>query len=354
MALEPWQLFQDSRTGNLGYKDSSGRITVPAILGQPTSARRFHHVVAAFEADTSDTPNRSLTCFLRRDGSSFGHDSVPLLSDFTPPCESEGTILFQDPASRRFGYFDSTGRVLIPARFMDAGDFHGGHAVVLPEGKRLCGDGKEWSARNACEHWTWSGVRQLIDRTGNTVVDSFNLPLEAVPDWRRIRRTATEPDTTRLRLRTVTGDILSLPDHLREFKAWFAVALPRMRTQGADRRDFLPLLYVAPHRDWQSARIAKAREGTWPMTNPVKFLAADDKRFRRFLSGLDRKPARLDISTGSGFLHAAELGLQDDCGNPDPVDHPVFEVRSLDPGGLILRSIFFVRTPQGFRIAEVD
>lgn len=111
---------------------------------------------------------------------------MPLLSDITTPCESEGSILFQDSASQRYGFFDSTGHILIPARFMDAGSFHGGYAVVLPEGKRLCGDGN------------------------------------------------------------------------------------------------------------------------------------------------------------------------DDCGNPDPVDHPVFEVRSLDPGGLILRSIFFVGTPQGFRIAEVD
>lgn len=353
MAHEPWHLFQDSHTGNLGYKDASGRVTVPAILGQPTSARRFHHVVAAFEADTSDTPNRSLAYFLRRDGSTFGHDSVPLLSDFTTPCESEGTILFQDSATQRYGFFDSTGHILIPARFMDAGSFHGGYAVVLPEGKRLCGDGKEWSARNACEHWYWKGTRKLIDRKGRIVVDSFALPLVAVPDWRRARRTATEPDTTRLRFRTVTGDILSLPDHLREFKAWLTVALPRMRTQGAGRRDFLPQFFIAPHRDWQSARIAKAREGTWPMTDPVKFLATDGKRFKKFLSRIDRKPARLDISTGS-FLHAAELGLQDDCGNPDPVDHPVFEVRSLDPGGLILRSIFFAGTPLGFRIAEVD
>lgn len=278
---------------------------------------------------------------------------MPLLSDFTTPCESEGTILFQDSASQRYGYFDSTGHILIPARFMDAGSFHGGYAVVLPEGKRLCGDGKEWSSRNACEHWYWKGTRKLIDRKGRIVVDSFALPLEAVPDWRRARRTATEPDTTRLRFRTVTGDILSLPDHLREFKAWLTVALPRMRTQGAGRRDFLPQFFIAPHRDWQTARIAKAREGTWPMTDPVKFLATDGKRFRKFLSRIDRKPARMDISIGS-FLHAAELGLQDDCGNPDPVDHPVFEVRSLDPGGLILRSIFFAGTPLGFRIAEVD
>ena len=353
-AREPWHLFEDSLTGNLGYKDSSGRITVAAIFAQPTSARRFHHVVAAFEADTSDLPVRSPSYFLRRDGSTFGHDSVPILHDFTPPCESEGTILFQDSATRRFGYFDSTGRILIPARFMDASSFHGGYAVVLPEGKRLCGSGKEWSPSHACEHWTWSGTRQLIDRHGNTVIDSFVMPDGAIPDWHRANRSASGTDPNHLRFRTVTGDTLSVPDHLREFEGWLAEAFPRMRTRGADRQDFLPNFYVTPHRDWQSARIAKAREGCWPTTNPVKFLAADGRKFRKLISRMDREPARLDLSTGSGFLHAAELGLEGDCGNPDPVNHPVFEVRSIDPGGLILRSVFFARTPHGFLIAEID
>lgn len=353
-AEAPWHLFDDSHTGNLGYRDGAGRTMVPAIFSQPTSARVFHNVVAVFEADTSDAPSRPRAYFLRRDGSTFGQDSVPILADFTPPCESEGTILFQDSKTNRLGYFDSTGVVTIPARYLDAGSFHGGYAVVLEDGQRLCGDGKEWSSRNACEHWYWKGVPKLIDRQGRTVIDSFALPPEALPDWLRARRSPSESDTTRHRLRTATGDVLSFPDHLREFNVWLAIAFPRMRSQGANRQDFLPLFHIAPHRKWQSARIAKARPDRWPITNPVKFLATDGKRFRKLLSQMDREPARLDISTGSGFMHAAELGLEDDCGNPDPMNHPIFEVRSLDPGGLLLRSLFFVRTPRGFRIAEID
>lgn len=354
LAQEPWHLFEDSATGNLGYRDAAGRTTVPALLSQPTSARVFRNVVAVFEADTSDTASRSQVHFLRRDGSAFGHDSVPLLGEFTPPCESEGTILFQDPATRRLGYFDSTGKVAIPARYMDAGGFHGGYAVVLPEGRRRCADGKAWSVRDACEHWSWEGAYQLIDRRGAVVVDSFRLPPEAVPDWLRGRRGAFEPDTARLRLRTVDGNVLSFPDHLREFRAWFAAALPRLRRKGARRDDFLPRIYVSPDREWRSAKLAKGREGSWPGTDPVKFAKADGRRFARFLAAIDRRPARMDVVEGGSFLHAAELGLQDDCGNPDPVHRPVFEVRSLAPDGLLLRSLTFVRTPQGFRIAEVD
>jgi len=354
LAQEPWHLFEDPRTGNLGYRDASGRVTVPALLSQPTSARVFRNVVAVFEADTSDTTTRSRTHFLRRDGSVFGHDSVPLLGEFTPPCESEGTILFQDAASGRLGYFDSAGKVTIPARYLDASSFRGGYASVLPEGRKLCGDGKPWSTRTACEHWSWEGAFQLIDRQGNLVVDSFSLPPEAVPDWLHGRRAASEPDSARLRLRTVDGGVLSFPDHLREFRTWFARALPRLRRGGARRDDFLPRLYVSPYRQWKSAKGASLREGSWPVTDPVKFTGADGRRFARLLASLDRRPARMDIVAVDGFLHAAELGLQDDCGNPDPVRHPSFEVRSLDPHGLLLRSLVFVRTPGGFRIAEVD
>jgi WG containing repeat len=353
-AEAPWHLFEDSRTGNLGYQDAAGRTMVPAIFSQPTSARVFHNVVAVFEADTSDAPSRSRVYFLHRNGLTFGHDSVPLLAEFTPPCESEGTILFQDSKSDRFGYFDSTGMVTIPARYLDAGSFHGGYAVVLENGQRLCGDGKEWSSRNACEHWYWKGVRKLIDRQGRTVIDSFVLPQQALPDWLHVRRSASDPDTTRHRLRTVTGEVLSFPDHLREFRAWFSSAFPRMRKKGAAPSDFLPRLYLSPHRDWRTARRSGAREGSWPVTDPVKFLRTDGPRLVRFLDRLDRSPSSLDIAACDGFLHAAELGLQDACGNPDPVHHPSFEVRSIAPDGLLLRSVIFVRAPEGFRIAEID
>lgn len=90
----------------------------------------------------------------------------------------------------------STGKVVIPARFVNADRFRGGYAVAMEEGALLCEDGRPRRRGNPCEHPHWNGPSVLIDRSGVVVARPFVLRRNASPDWSRAKVVETEPDTT--------------------------------------------------------------------------------------------------------------------------------------------------------------
>ncbi len=352
----PWHAFTDTLTGNVGFKDASGKVRVPAKYSMPTSAKVFRNVIAVALEDTA-TGKRNMH-YLRRDGSTFGHDSVPILPDIYLPCEEEGRILFKDGKSDRpgfydstdrLGYFDSAGKVAIPARFVDADRFRGGYAVVLEMGTLLCEDGKKWHSKKPCEHPRWDGQWALIDRDGKVVARPFETALIGTVDWLAARVVGAEPDTNRVRIPLLDGRILSILDIERDFRAWFSKALPTWKGPGIGKALFHRKVYPTPNSRWKFPQRPTEEGSNWSARTPSQFLSENGKELAALLDTFQRNTSSLTYSANETPV----FDMLDDCGQADRFHFPTVLV-TWDPGDNVSRrEILFVRTSEGYRIIEV-
>lgn len=357
----PWHAFTDSLTEMVGFKDASGKVRVPARYSNLTSAVVFRNVVAVAQEEPATGKLRMH--YLRRDGSTFGHDSVPFLPDLYLPCEEEGRILFHGGKSHqagssdstdRLGYFDSTGKVAIPARFVVANRFQGGYAVVMEEGVRKCGDGSPWTKSRGCEHWYWAGERELIDRDGKVMARPFDLDDGRSPDWTRAKVVESEPDTGKIRIPLLDGRILSIPDIERDFSAWFTKALPAWKGPAVGKALFFRSVYSSEDSQWILPSPPNIPETVWSKLGPDQLLASNRKRFTSLLDSFRQHLPDLRYMAQEDPQFGATVGMIDDCGQADRLHHPTVRV-TWDPGDNVSRrEILFVRTSEGYRIIEVQ
>lgn len=356
----PWYSFTDTLTEQIGFKDASGKVRVPAKYSMPTSAHVFRNVIAVALEDTA-TGKRNMH-YLRRDGSTFGHDSVPILPDIYLPCEEEGRILFKDGRSDRpgfsdsadrLGYFDSVGKVAIPARFVDADRFRGGWAVAMEHGTLRCEDGRKWRRNKPCEHPHWDGEWVLIDREGKVVARPFETALIGTSDWLAARVVDVEPDTNRIRIPLLDGRILSVPDIEREFRTWFSRELPSWQGAKIGQSLFFKKIYSSAESYWNLTPHPNLPNSAWSELSPSRFLAQNRKRFAGLVDTFRQHLPELRYSAHEEPLYGHKWGMLDGCGHADPIHFPAVRV-TWDPGDNVSRrELLFVRTSAGYKIIEV-
>ncbi|GAA3927196.1 WG repeat-containing protein [Hymenobacter algoricola] len=256
---EVWTQFTKGRQGKArhGYQDADGHIRVPAKFGGFTRAQNFRHIIAVSEATIRTS------YYLLKNGRQVGRDSVYMF-DFTFDCESEGKIRFKSQKHNRVGFFDSQGRVVIPAIYNAATPFHNGLAFGLIGARAECMSGEADTMR--CEHPGWVGGRTvLLNERNEIVVDSLPGHKWAGLNPYSLQVNTPTPDTaTSLTFRAVNGDRYSFVDYEKEFTQWlYTVFVPAVRTGEANK--------VAPLCFTELAASARPFNG-WPHFERAEFV----------------------------------------------------------------------------------
>lgn len=132
--------FEDEPSGLWGYRDQAGRVVIqPRYVMAQDFARGAG---TAIDADGWALIDPTGAVLLRP----FNFDNGP------DPFE-EGLARYVDSAGR-FGFYDETGKIVIPARFDFAGQFEDGAAPVcmecklIPEGEHRRVSGGRWGRIN--------------------------------------------------------------------------------------------------------------------------------------------------------------------------------------------------------------
>jgi hypothetical protein len=180
-----WVSFKDEKDDELiGYKDLNGEIKIEPKFTFLTSSIVFENIIPVFEKTNVKNKDDFETTqyYLLKNGKKIGVDSL-YVSDFALDCENEDKIRFRDPKTDKVGFFDKNGKVIIPAIYNDAREFHNGLAIVIKDAKRICWEGKEYSKENQCEHWSWIGNTQIINNQNELILDNVDLEEFQNIDW---------------------------------------------------------------------------------------------------------------------------------------------------------------------------
>ena len=152
-----WYPFFKNNSNTMGFKDKNGKVMIKPKFFAPFSTGNFNNIYAVNEIDGDEY-------YLLKNGNKVGKDSVYIF-DTEYAKESEGKIKFRDKKTDKVGFFDKNGKVIIPAIYNDAGDFHNGLAMIIKNGVRKCwreDNGKQPEYPN-CEHWSWEGKTMMIN-----------------------------------------------------------------------------------------------------------------------------------------------------------------------------------------------
>ncbi len=255
----PWTQFSVQAHGEYqyGYRDTSGRVRIPAKFGGLTNARTFRHIMAVSESKSNQD------YYLLKNGRTVGHDSV-FVFDYQYDCESEGKIRFKDVRRNRVGFFDQLGRVVIPALYNYVTPFHNGLAVALIGARQMCGSGFDTLR---CEHPSWAGGRTVLLNARNEVLAELPThPRAGHVNWYSLKINDPTPDTaTTVTLEAVNGNRYTFTDYKKEFTQWlYNVFIPAVHRDEAAQVRALCFTDLA---------VSARPFGGWPHFTPATFVA---------------------------------------------------------------------------------
>lgn len=156
-----WYSFYNSDSTKIGFKDADGKIKIePKFEYAMMSSDVFKDVIAVWDYGENYSGEQY---YLNKNGKKFGKDSLYVF-DFLFAEESEGKIKFRDEKTDKVGFFNKNGKVVIPAIYNDAGDFHNGITMIMKDAMRKCwkDNGKQPEYPD-CEHWSWEGKTMVIN-----------------------------------------------------------------------------------------------------------------------------------------------------------------------------------------------
>lgn len=230
-----WYGFYNSDSTKIGFKDVKGNIKIEPKFQPAMMSQVFKNVIAVLEYAGN---NRNEQYYLNKNGKKFGKDSVYIF-DFEYAVESEGKIKFRDRKTDKVGFFDNTGKVVIPAIYNDAGDFHNGIAMIMKDGVRKC-----WKEDNGnqpeypnCEHWSWEGKTMMINTKNQELFEIPEKYLNISIDYDNIYKNfklneKVSPDIY-TSYKGNDGNMYSFYNSEKDFKKWFeTVFLPNFKTYG--------------------------------------------------------------------------------------------------------------------------
>ncbi len=196
-----------------GFKNEQGKVMISPKFKGFTWAKKFKNIIAVMEGTDFDS-----AYYLLKNGTKVGKDSV-YIWDMAFDCESEGMIRFRDPKTDKVGFFDSNGKVAIPALYAEALSFHNGVAVVY-DGERMCEDGTVYDKNNPCDHWILSENTNtlLIDKKNNILINDFKY------NFKIDLYSMKENDTTALPYRLTqvgsNNNYYSFNNYEKQFEIW--------------------------------------------------------------------------------------------------------------------------------------
>ncbi|GGP05580.1 hypothetical protein GCM10010992_22230 [Cloacibacterium rupense] len=165
-----WYPFFKNNSNTMGFKDKNGKVMIKPKFFAPFSTGNFNNIYAVNEIDGDEY-------YLLKNGNKVGKDSVYVF-DTEYAKESEGKIKFRDKKTDKVGFFDKNGKVIIPAIYNDAGDFHNNIALVIKDAHKQKWESKSKSENHEgdCNHWSWKGGKTLAINTSGSIL--FEIPLD--------------------------------------------------------------------------------------------------------------------------------------------------------------------------------
>ncbi len=207
-ATEPWFVFEDPKSGLLGYKDKRGHLRV---------APTFHMAPARFDNIIGVIGKDYQASYLFKHAKPV-HNKL-YFYDNSPDCESEGTIRFKDKG--KVGILSKEGNVLIPAIYSAITPVKNHLFMALYNAKKVCHDGKDYNDNKPCEHPFFQGGKTFLMHDSNRViVENFTYTTDL--NWYDYE-VGYRPSSHPLRdsFKGVDGKYYTFKNSKKEFEAWF-------------------------------------------------------------------------------------------------------------------------------------
>ncbi len=273
--------------------------------------------------------------------------------DATDDSESDGKIRFHDRVTDKVGFFDNSGKVVVPAVYNDASRYQNGMAMVIKDARRVGWNGEDCE-KGDCEHWSWGGgSMMLINAKNEVLVDSFNLDSYPTIDWYSMRLKDMPGDTSLYcSVKGVNGKWYVFLDSEREFNKWFRDVYMEESGDVGNLRKYAhdSLVSSLPgYEDWQRMSgdefIKRHGKDLAYRLQPLR-----DSKIHYFTSMEALNPY---IHTGSSFEPYVDGVLWVDAGR-----YPLFEVVSNimnKEGNLDYQEHYsFLRTDKGYKLIGVS
>ena len=306
--------------------------------------------------DTTDWKNLR-TYYRLADGRIVGEDSLYSF-DATNDCESDGKIRFRDRVTDKVGFFDASGRIVVPAIYNDASPFYNGMSIAIRNAKRVGWDGEDCE-KGDCEHWYWSGGNSMIiDAENHVLVDTLKIDNNALVNWYSLEIRDKPADTTLYySLKGADDKWYVFVDYQKEFDKWFqekylagSMNLRKLRESAYDS-----LVSSLPEHEAQSDEGRMSGD---------EFIQKCGRRLIARLQPIRAKKIR--ISTGPTmfglnpytYMGSSFAQYFDKCGESNLSRYPAFDVTSnfMDQNGRLdyQEHYSFLRTDKGYKLIGVS
>lgn len=226
-----WYPFFLENSNTMGFKDKYGKVMIEPKFFAPFSTGNFENIYAVNEIEGDEY-------YILKNGKKVGIDSVYIF-DFEYATESEGKIKFRDKKTDKVGFFDKNGKLVIPAIYNDAGDFHNGLAVTIKDAVRKCW--KEHSGKQPeypnCEHWSWEGRKMMINKNNQELFEipdeNFTHSIDYEDVYRNFKVNTNVDSDIYTSYQGKDGNTYSFYSPEKDFKKWFETKfLPDFKVNG--------------------------------------------------------------------------------------------------------------------------
>lgn len=351
-----WIMFIDKSTNLIGYKDQKGTIRIEPKFTYLTQQNIFRNIMPVFEKVT-DQEDSTLKYYLLKNGRKIGRDSL-YLGEYFLDCENENKIRFRDPATNNVGYFNTEGRVIIPALYSDATSFRNGLAIAIRDGKKVCLDGTAYSESEPCEHWSWKGNYLLINDKNEVLLDSLD-PLQFKNiDFYSLQINPLTLPADFVEFSSSDGTKYSFRDFNKEFHRWFTTDfLPGKNTADLIKNSF-PEITIPKEGGFKSIQLSNVKftDYAWTVDSATNVIKQNRSLILNILGKVNDKNYITSISRGHAPIILDDKLYPDyfsDCGDYLEKKHPYFEVLVTNNNGLILNGMGFIPTKNGYKLLEI-
>lgn len=351
-----WIKFEDEKTYLIGYKDLKGKVKIVPKFTFITNAEVFKNIIPVFEEMNPKDPGNSKIkqYYLLKDGRQIGLDSL-YVYDSTLDCENENKIRFWDYKTDKVGFFDSNGKIVIPAVYDDAKPFYNGFSVVITEGKRMCWNGTgEFSQKNPCEMWSWKGNIQIINDKNEVLIE--NIPFEKLEalDWFSVKKDSTEINENYIGFKGVKGDYYYFLNYEKEFENWYCNEFLKDISQKALLRFLSDEVHFDVNEILEDKYHIMHKDSSWKEEKKETFLENNKTYFLKIINLF--KNGNTFITEGTSPLlirYENKPEYFSNCGDYQNLKFPYFQVHLLDKKEKSIKTLGFIKRNNHFELLEI-
>lgn len=250
-----------------------------------------------------------------KNGTKFGRDSLYVF-DFLNACESEGFIVFEDRKNDLVGFFNSKGKVPIPAQYNAVSPVRNGVFRALKNAKK-----KYWDTEghSECNHWSWNGGEDLLVDINNNILINDNKFKRGLNHYSL--KVTDEPIDSNIRDNYigVNGKYYSFVNNIKAFNVFFEDVLINLDIEQLSRICF--------------NQIAIHGENGWTNHSKEEFIQQYGAKFINKLKLLKDKTAHIEYYSNTDDLSSIPNELaniyenkKDNCGQLIADKYPIIIV----------------------------